>query len=64
MTLTALGNFGEWVLGQIFASSDLPGEYKVTVFWRTVNSIHTYVLPNENAVNDRFLRRVSTTSSS
>jgi len=47
ITLTALGNFGEWVLGQIFASSDCPVEYNVTVFWRTVDRIHTYVLPTE-----------------
>jgi len=47
MILTALGNFGEWVLGKMYASSDLPGQYNVNVFWRTVDNIHTYVLPTE-----------------
>jgi len=31
----------------MFASSHFPREYNVTVFWRTVDRIHTYVLPTE-----------------
>jgi len=30
-----------------FATSDFPGEYNVKLFWRTVDRIHTYVLPTE-----------------
>ena len=42
-----MGNFVEWVMGKNVATSDFPGEYKVTLFWRTVDRIQTYVLPTE-----------------
>ena len=47
ITVLGLENFGEWVMWKHFATSDFPCEYNVTLFWRTVDRIDTYVLPSE-----------------